>query len=82
MDTARFWTIVGESRADFDPGLLNGNMARQLERLQRLLRDLSPAEVANAEGLVRRQDRARSRCQSGLEEHHPLDPERSRRQAD
>jgi len=45
MDTARFWAIVDESRADFDPELADGNMDAQVERLQELLGALSPNEV-------------------------------------
>ncbi|HYQ04670.1 MAG TPA: DUF4240 domain-containing protein [Polyangiaceae bacterium] len=45
MDTTRFWEIVAESRANFDPELADGNMDAQLERLQELLGELSPAEV-------------------------------------
>ena len=46
MDTARFWAIVGESRTGFDSRLRDGNMDKPVERLQELLSDLSPGEVA------------------------------------
>lgn len=46
MDSARFWAIIGESRKGFDPRLRDGNMDEQLERLQALLTELTPAEVA------------------------------------
>jgi len=47
MNTARFWTIIGQSRTDFDPGLRDGNMDRQVERLQDILSDLVPTEIAD-----------------------------------
>ncbi|MFL5344582.1 MAG: DUF4240 domain-containing protein [Hyalangium sp.] len=45
MDLERFWKIVESSRRGFDPGQVDGNMARQLEELKRLLRALPPPEV-------------------------------------
>ncbi len=46
MDADRFWALIGESRSGFEPGLNEGNMDKQLERLQELLGELSPQEIA------------------------------------
>jgi hypothetical protein len=47
MDKARFWELVAASRASFDPRLRDGNMDKQVERLEALLRDLAPAEIVD-----------------------------------
>ena len=45
MELERFWKIVESSRSGFDPGRVDGNMARQHEELKRLLRALPPQEI-------------------------------------
>jgi hypothetical protein len=41
----RFWQIVEQSRSDWDPALLDGNMGRQAQRLKELLSPLPPQDV-------------------------------------
>jgi hypothetical protein len=45
MDAERFWKIVELSRRGFDPSRVDGNMARQLEELRRLLLALPRDEI-------------------------------------
>lgn len=46
MELDRFWEIIGESRRDFSPQLVDGNMDRQLEVLKEFLSELPVEEVA------------------------------------
>lgn len=45
MDSEKFWGIVRDSRAGFDPGLLDGNMDEQLRRLEALLAGMAPEMI-------------------------------------
>lgn len=45
MDTATFWGIIEDSRAKFDPGLLDGNMDEQLRRLETTLAAMAPETI-------------------------------------
>ena len=46
MELDRFWGIIRESRREFSPQLVDGNMDRQLEVLKQLLSELPVEEVA------------------------------------
>jgi hypothetical protein len=49
QDGDRFWEIVSQSRADFDPKLRDGNMDRQEQRLAEILGALPPREIVEFE---------------------------------
>ena len=59
MDVETFWKIIERSRADFDPRRRDGNQARQVRQLEKLLGALPPDEiVAFEEERIRRMARA------------------------
>ena len=45
MTHDKFWSIIADSRRDFDPKRRDGNMALQAERMERLLSDMPAGEV-------------------------------------
>ena len=49
MELDRFWSIIEQSRSDFDPSRPNtirdGNMSAQLARLKTILSELEPREI-------------------------------------
>ncbi|WP_372723557.1 hypothetical protein [Novipirellula sp.] len=57
MNQERFWTIIAESRSEFDPNCRDGNMDSQVARLRDALSELpaqdvdSLADVAFAPGI-------------------------------
>lgn len=50
MTEEAFWEIIKQSRKDFSPKRLNGNMERQLKTLKKLLKPLGPDELGQFDG--------------------------------
>jgi hypothetical protein len=49
MTNEQFWTVIADSRQGFDPKRRDGNMDLQAQRLEEILSELPPAEVADFE---------------------------------
>ncbi|EMI18784.1 WGR domain protein [Rhodopirellula maiorica SM1] len=47
MNDERFWTIIAESRSEFDPNRRDGNMDSQVARLRDALSELSAQDVGS-----------------------------------